>query len=167
MALGHMLGDEGPGARHLAADGRALQHAEEEQQQRRGDADAGIGRQEADAERRKGHQEDAEGEDALAAQHVAEMREQNAAERPRQIARREDAEGLELAQPVRHAGREEQLAQHRDEEHEDDEIVEFERPAERRQRQSAVVPTTERSGGGKGGIGHGRGNSVGRDGRCS
>jgi hypothetical protein len=40
------------------------------------------------------------------------MRDHNAAQRPRQVARGKNAEGLQLAQPVGHVGREEQATQH-------------------------------------------------------
>jgi hypothetical protein len=48
-----MLGDEYPGAGNLAADGRPLQHAQDEQQERRPDADLRISRQQANRERRQ------------------------------------------------------------------------------------------------------------------
>ena len=47
----------------------------------------------------------------------------------------EDAEGLELAQPLGNVGREEELADDHGEEDEDDEVVEFEGAAQRRQAQ--------------------------------
>ncbi len=62
------------------------------------------------------------------------MRHDNAAQRPRQVAGGEDAEGLHQPQPLGHVGREEQLADHCGEEHENDEVVELQRAAQGRQR---------------------------------
>ena len=45
-----------------------------------------------------------------------------------QVAGGEDAEGLELAQPLSNVRREEELADDHGEEDEDDEVVEFEAP---------------------------------------
>ena len=126
----HVFGDEHPGARHFAAIMAALHHAQGQQRQRRPDADLRIGRQQAHEQGRHRHQEDAQGEHALALEQVAEVRQDDAAQRPRQVAGGEDAEGLQLAQPFRHVGREEQLAQHGGEEHEDDEVVELQRTAQ-------------------------------------
>src|SRR5450432_1309461 len=62
---------------------------------------------------------------------VAIVGHHNAAQRARQIADGEDAECLDLAQPVRSGGGEEQLSDDRREEDEDDEVVELECAAER------------------------------------
>ncbi|MNS99700.1 hypothetical protein D3C72_1341090 [compost metagenome] len=62
------------------------------------------------------------------------MRHDDAAQRSRQIAGGENAEGLHQAQPLGHVGGEEQLADHSGEEDEDDEIVEFQRAAKGGQR---------------------------------
>ncbi|MNS82786.1 hypothetical protein D3C72_1165400 [compost metagenome] len=146
VALGrHVLAHEHPGAGHLAADGRALQHAHRQQQQGRRDADAGVGGQEADHQRGRRHQEDRQREHALAPQQVAEVRHDDAAHGPREVARREDAEGLQLTQPVGHVGGEEQRAQHGREEDVDDEVVELERAAEGGQGQGLVVARIERA----------------------
>ena len=72
------------------------------------------------------------------------MRDDDAAERPRQVAGREDAKGLQQAQPVRHVGGEEQATDDRGEEDVDDEVVELERTAQRGQRKSTVVVGGER-----------------------
>ena len=143
--LRHVLGHEHPRARHLAADRDALQDPHQQQQQRRGDADARVGRQQADRQRRHRHQEDAQREHPLAAEQIAEMRDHDPAERARQVAGREDPERLQQPQPVRHVGRKEQPADHRGEEDVDDEVVELERAAERGQRQRAVVVTGQRT----------------------
>lgn len=146
---GHVFADEHPGTGHLAADGRALQHAHGQQQQGRRHADAGVGGQQADHQRGRGHQEDRQREHALAAEQVAEMRDHDAADRAGQVAGREDAEGLQLAQPVGHVGREEERAQHGGEEDVDDEVVELERAAEGGEGERLVVAGIERAGRGR------------------
>ncbi|MNS95789.1 hypothetical protein D3C72_1300610 [compost metagenome] len=125
-----MLGHEHPGARYLATDGRALDHAHQQQQDRRPHADLCIGGQQAHDQRWQGHHEDAQGEHLLASEQVAEVGHDDAAQRPRQIAGGKNAEGLHQAQPLGHVGGEEQLADHRGEEHEDDEVVELQRAAQ-------------------------------------
>ena len=57
----------------------------------------------------------------------------DAPQRAGQVTGGEDAEGLELAQPLGNVRREEELAYHHGEEDEDDEVVEFEGAAQRRQ----------------------------------
>ena len=141
--LGHVLGDEHPGPRHLAADRRALNHAQRQQCQRRPDADLRVGRQEAHAQGRHGHHEDAQAEHALAPEQVAEVGHDDAAQGPRQVAGGEDAEGLQLAQPVGHLGGEEQLADHCCEEHEDDEVVELQRAAQGGEREGLEVAAAQ------------------------
>lgn len=85
------------------------------------------------------------------------MRDHDAADRAGQVAGREDAEGLQLAQPVGHVGREEQRAQHGGEEDVDDEVVELERAAEGGQRERLVVAGIERAGRGRRGAVRGGG----------
>src|SRR5690606_21967105 len=76
---------------------------------------------------------------------VAEVRHDDAAERTCKITRREQAERLQLAQPLRRVGREEQLPDRLGEEHEDDEIVILERAAERREPERARVAAVQRT----------------------
>ncbi|KGD25257.1 hypothetical protein DP42_5160 [Burkholderia pseudomallei] len=158
----HVLGDEHPRARHFAAHRRALQHAQQQQHDGREDADAVVGGQQAHQERRHRHQQHAQREHPLAADEVAEVRHHDAAERPREIAGREDAERLQLAQPVGNVVRKEQLADRGREEHEDDEIVELQRAAQCGEAERLVVAA--RQGAGRGardgaqfGSGHGQG----------
>ncbi len=136
---------EDPGPRRFAADRRALRDAEEQQQDRRGVADGREGRHEADQQRRHRHEEDREHEHALAADEIAEMRHDDAAERPRDIARREDAVALKELEPFGRVGREEQLADDGGEEHEDDEVVEFQRAAQRGERQGPHIAPVQRA----------------------
>jgi hypothetical protein len=65
----------------------------------------------------------------------------------RQVAGREDAEGLQQAQPVRHGCREEQLADDLGEENENDEIVELERAAKCGKRERLVILAGQRASG--------------------
>ena len=95
----HMFRDENPGAGNLAADGRTLQDAQDQKQDGGAIAQRRIGRQQAHQQGRHGHQKDAESEHPLAAQHVAEMRHDDAAHGPGQIAGGEDAIGLQILQP--------------------------------------------------------------------
>ncbi|MNE33197.1 hypothetical protein D3C80_1268530 [compost metagenome] len=125
-----MFRDEHPCARYFAADCRALDHAHQQQQDRCPHADLRISRQQAHDQGRQGHHEDAQGEHLLAPEQVTEVGHDDAAQRPRQVAGGEDAERLHQPQPLGHVGREEQLAHHRGEEHEDDEIVELQRTAQ-------------------------------------
>jgi hypothetical protein len=84
------------------------------------------------------------------------MREEDAAERPGEIADGEDAEGLKLAEPIRDFRREEQTGQDRDEKDENDEIVEFERAAESCQGQRLIFRAAQRPRRAKGDIRHGQ-----------
>ncbi len=145
VLLRYVFGNEDPRPRHFTANRCALDHPHQQQQDRRPDADLRVSRQQAHDQRRHGHHENAQGEHLLAPQQVTEVRHDDAAQRPRQIAGGEDAERLHQAQPLWHVGREEQLADDGGEEHEDDEIVELQRPAEGGQRQSLVVIAGQRS----------------------
>lgn len=72
------------------------------------------------------------------------MRHQNSAQRARQITGDKDPEALQQTQPLGHFRREEQLAEGQGEEHENDEIVDLQRPAEGRKAEGLVVGTAER-----------------------
>ncbi|MOA00137.1 hypothetical protein D3C78_1194850 [compost metagenome] len=63
----------------------------------------------------------------------------DAAQGPRQVAGREDAQRLQLTQPFRHLLGKEQASQHVGEENVDDEVVELQRAAERGQAQGLVI----------------------------
>lgn len=100
---------------------------------------------------------------------VGKMGHQDAAQRSRQVASDEDAEALQQAQPLGHLRRKEQLAEGQGKEHEDDEIVDFQRAAQRRQAQGPVVAAAEpgRASGIDGS--HGRGPQIGKgqeDSKC-
>ncbi|MCY1420265.1 hypothetical protein D9M71_358800 [compost metagenome] len=141
--VGRVLGNERPGAWHFTAYGSPLEDAQGQQDQRGGIADVGIGRHHPDQQTRQGHHQDAQAEYPLAPQVVGEVRHQDAAQRPRQIAGDEDSEALQQAQPFGHLGREEQLAEGQREEHENDEVVDFQRATQRRQAQGPMVAAAE------------------------
>jgi len=90
------------------------------------------------------------------------VRHQDAAQRPRQVTGDEDAEALQQAQPLGHFGREEQLAEGQRKEHENDEVVDFQRATQCRQAQGPVIAAAEpgRASGIDGS--HGRGPQIGK-----
>jgi hypothetical protein len=125
-------------ARQFAAQTEALDDAQHDQQNRRGDAPLRIRRQQADADRGAGHCENRDDQHLAAADLVADMAEEDATQRPREIADREYAEGhdqrhgrvvvgVEIAADVLR-----ELAV-------DDEVVEFERAAQTGQQNHAPV----------------------------
>jgi hypothetical protein len=77
-----MLGHIGGGAAVLAAQCQALQHAQRDQDDRRGHADAGVVGQDADDEGRQAHDQDGHQEGVLAPDHVAQAAEHQRAEGP-------------------------------------------------------------------------------------
>ncbi|MNP12563.1 hypothetical protein D3C76_1047980 [compost metagenome] len=82
LADGRVLGDVGRGAAVFTAQGQALEHAQHHQDDRRGDADAGVGRQQPDTERRQAHEDDGGEEGVFAPDHVPQPAEHQRAERP-------------------------------------------------------------------------------------
>ena len=91
--VGHVLGDVHRRAAVLAAERQPLQHADEQQRNRRRDADGVIRRQESDGRRRAAHDEQRHQEGALAADEIADAAEEQRAERPHDEA---DGEGGEI-----------------------------------------------------------------------
>ena len=81
----------------LAADADALEQAQHDQRDWRGDADLRIGRHEADQESAEPHDQDGEEQRGLAADAVAEMAKQHAAKRPGAITDEERCEGEQRA----------------------------------------------------------------------
>ena len=88
-----MLGRHQHRAAPFAADGEALDQAQDDQRDRRPDADLRIGRQKADQHGGDAHQDQAQHQQSLAADAVAEMAEDDAADRPRDEAERIGREG--------------------------------------------------------------------------
>ena len=125
-APGGVLGDEDHGARQLAGQRASLQQPHQQQQRRRQPAHLPVRRQQPDAERGDGHQQQRQQEHLLAADLVAEMRDDDAGDRPDEIAQREDRVGLQQPHPFRALWREEHAAQDEGQEHEHGEVVVFE-----------------------------------------
>ena len=73
------------------------------------------------------------------AQQIAKMGDDNSTYRTHKVADREDAESLNLAQPIRDLRRKEQLSQCLRKENENDKVVELQGPAERSQGKGPIV----------------------------
>ncbi|MNO99767.1 hypothetical protein D3C76_915480 [compost metagenome] len=144
MGDGCVLGDEYPGTGYLTAHRRALEDAQGQQQQGCEIADLRVGRHDPDQQAGQRHHQDAQAEDFLAPQAIGEVRHQDAAQRSRQVTGDENPEALQQAQPLGHFRREEQLAEGQGEKHENDEVVDFQRPAERGEPKGLVVRAAER-----------------------
>ncbi len=80
--LGRVLDHHQHRAAPLAAEADALEEAKGDEQDRRRDADLGVGRQQADQEGAQPHDDDGDGEHRLAADAIAEMAEDGSAQRP-------------------------------------------------------------------------------------
>ncbi len=93
-----MLGGDEDRAAPLAAEADALDHADADQQDRGGDADALVAGQQADRGGRDAHQEQGDDQGGLAAELVAEVAEDDAAERAGEEADPEGGEGDEGAE---------------------------------------------------------------------
>ena len=94
----------------LAAEAEPLQEPQGDQQDRRPHPDRGVRRQDADHERGDAHQQQRDHQHVLAAQLVAEVTEDDPAERPRDEAHRVRREGQQGADQRLEAG-EEQLVE--------------------------------------------------------
>ncbi len=92
---GGVLDQEDARGRAFAADGEALDEAQHDEQRRGRHADLGMGRQHADEESRHRHRGDRDGQRRLAADAVADMAEDEAAEGTHEKAGGKDAEGSE------------------------------------------------------------------------
>ncbi|MCQ0018885.1 hypothetical protein LUX39_38115 [Actinomadura madurae] len=101
-----MLDDERRGAVELGAGGQALREPAHHQQRRRPQADRGLRGQQPDGGGRHGHQQDDRGERAPAAQPVAEVAEQDAAEGPGDERDPQHREGAEQVRDLVAAGEE-------------------------------------------------------------
>ena len=88
-----------PRRRAFAADREALHHAQQGQDDRRGDPQRLVARQHADQESRQRHRRHGKGERDLAAEFVADVAYHAAAQWPHDVAHGEDAEGR---QDLRH-----------------------------------------------------------------
>ncbi len=86
------LDQEDHGGRELAADRDALEDAQAGEDDRRRQAERGVARQQPDQEGRHHHRADRQGEGGLAAEAVADIAHDGAAQRPHHVADREHAE---------------------------------------------------------------------------
>ncbi|MCW0417333.1 hypothetical protein NB689_003087 [Xanthomonas sacchari] len=84
VAVGGVLGDEGRRAAVFAAGGKALHQPRHQQQDRRPDADARVGGDEADRKRAQRHQDHGRGQHLLPAVAVAQRAEHQPAQRAHQ-----------------------------------------------------------------------------------
>ena len=85
----HVLGDIDGGAAVFAAERQSLQHADHEQGDRRGNADGGVRRQEADERRRAAHDQQRDRKRIFAPDEIADAPEEQRAERPDDETRRQ------------------------------------------------------------------------------
>jgi len=107
-----VLADHQHAAAPFAAGRDALQQAQHDERGRRPQADLRIGRQQADREGRRAHDQQCPDERRLAPVAIADVAEHDPAERPRDEAERECRECGEAAGERRCAGREEHVAEH-------------------------------------------------------
>ena len=124
--LQHMFDDEHQAPWRLAADRRAPKDARSAAEPAPRSANGVIDRHQADQQRRHRHQEKTEHEHALAPTRSPKMRHHEAAKRAGEIAGGEDPRSAR-GRAIRHAGRG-RPGDDRGEKHEDDEIVELQRP---------------------------------------
>jgi len=130
LAVGRMLGDVGGGTTVLAAERQALERAHQQQQDWGGDADASVVRQHADQEGRQTHQAERQHEGEFASDEIAEMTEEDGAERPRDKPEPKDGEASQERQLVI-ARREEMLGKNGGEHAVDVEVVPLDERADR------------------------------------
>ncbi|MNV46187.1 hypothetical protein D3C71_1380110 [compost metagenome] len=90
----------------FTAQRQPLQHAQDHQNDRRGDADAGVRGQKADCKRRQAHQHDGHQERVLAPDHVTQAAEHQRAKRPHQKARSKGHQGEDESGGIVHASEE-------------------------------------------------------------
>ncbi|MND99903.1 hypothetical protein D3C80_922960 [compost metagenome] len=103
LAVRGVLGDVGGGAAVFTAQRQTLDQAHQHQDDRRGDADGRIGRQEADHEGRQTHQQHGDEEGVLASPQVAQPPEDDGAERTDREPGGEGHQGEDIAGGLVHA----------------------------------------------------------------
>ncbi|MNC44334.1 hypothetical protein D3C75_932370 [compost metagenome] len=137
--MGGVLGDVGGGAAVFTAQRQALDQAHQHQDDRRGDADGRIGRQQTDHEGRQAHQQHGDEEGVLTSPKVAQAPEDDGAERPDRKARGKGHQGEDIAGGLVHA-REELGGDDRGQRAVEIEVVPFDDGADgRRQNHEPVV----------------------------
>jgi hypothetical protein len=125
-----MFDHEDDGGGVLAADRQALDHAQQREQDRRGDAQRLVAGQDADQEGRDGHRRHRESKRGAPSEAVADIADQRAADRPHQEANGEDAERRQHLRHLVFMGKED-AADGGGEVAVDREVVPFERVADR------------------------------------
>jgi hypothetical protein len=120
-----MLGDQKHRAAPFAADREALDQSEQDQGERSDDSRLGVGREHADQGGGDPHQDEAEHQQPLAADPVAEMAEHDASHRPRHEAERVGGEGEQGAGQRIEFGEEELVEDERRGRAVEEEIVPF------------------------------------------
>jgi hypothetical protein len=133
LALLRPFDDEGGRAAPFAAGRETLHQPGDQHEERPGDADAGIARDEADQNGARGHQHDRQDEGGLAPPGIADPPDDDAADRTRQEADAVDGEGREKLADVIARGKE-GLADDGCQEAVDGEIIPFEHVADDRRR---------------------------------
>ena len=106
FARWRMLGHVGGGATVFAAQRQALQHAQHDEDDRCGNADTGVGRQQPDAEGGNAHQDDGHEEGVLAPDHIAQAAEHQRTEWPHHKACGEGHQGKDKRRGVVDPGKE-------------------------------------------------------------
>ncbi|MCY1419071.1 hypothetical protein D9M71_346460 [compost metagenome] len=101
-----MLGHVSGGTAILTAQRQPLKHAQDHQDDRRGDADAGVGGQQPHSESGQAHQHDGDQESVLAPDHVTQAAEHQRAKRPHQKARSKGHQGEDESGGIVHASEE-------------------------------------------------------------
>ena len=114
----------------LAAEAQPLQEAQQHQQDRRPDPDRRVGRQQADRERGDAHQQQGHDQDVLAADLVAVVAEDHAAERPGDEPDGVGGEGQQGADQRLEAGEEQLVEDQRGGGAVDEEVVPLQRRAD-------------------------------------
>jgi len=145
-----VLGDQQHGAAPLTAEGEALDEPQGDQQQRGEDAHGAEGRQQADGERRAAHHEQRDDQELLAADPVAEVAEDQGADRAGGEADRVGAEGEQGAGELGLLGEEERREHQRRRRAVEEEVVPLDRGAD-----DACADDLAEAGSGLRGCGHG------------
>ena len=148
-----MLRDEEHGAAPLAADGEALHEAEQHEEDGRAVPDLGVGRQRAHEEGRDADQDEGELQQALAAELVAVVAEDEATDRAGDEADGEGAEGEQGAGDRVGGGEEHRREDDRGRDAVEEEVVPLDGGAEHAGRDDADDRTP--LGGRRSGFGHG------------
>ena len=131
LVVGRVFGDIGRSPTVFAAQRQALQHAQRDQDDRRGDADRGRPGKQADEESRQAHDENGDEECVFAPYQIADATEDERAERTHQKARGESQKREDVARGLRIFSKERRADEGRERTVEV-EVIPFENRSERR-----------------------------------